>query len=257
MPALPMTTALKHALALALCLPALMGAGAQTPDRPSGDPVVAAGIDAYNRGDIPRAYRLLRERADAGDSDAQVNLGYMYARGDGVAPNQAEALRLYQLSAAQNNGEGMNAIGYKYDFGSGVVPDPDRAVYWFCAAIARGNPRALNNLAWLHMQGKGVPRDPVEARALWLQSAERAHVNGMYSLGLSLLSPEGGPPDPAQAIVWLTRAAERGQVAAQRALERFGVRRPWPLALDHLRIMELQPRDAPPGRAKVCAALIS
>jgi hypothetical protein len=50
-------------------------------------PPVVAGIEAYNRGDIPDAFRLLKSAADAGDSDAQVNLGYLYARGQGVAQN--------------------------------------------------------------------------------------------------------------------------------------------------------------------------
>jgi TPR repeat protein len=40
-------------------------------------PSVVAGIDAYNHNDIPGAYRLLKAASDAGDSDAQVNLGYL------------------------------------------------------------------------------------------------------------------------------------------------------------------------------------
>jgi len=40
-------------------------------------PTVRAGVDAYNRGDIATAFRLLSEAAASGNSDAQVNLGYM------------------------------------------------------------------------------------------------------------------------------------------------------------------------------------
>ena len=36
---------------------------------------------AYNTGDINTAYRLLKQEADKGDAEAQVNLGYLYARG--------------------------------------------------------------------------------------------------------------------------------------------------------------------------------
>src|ERR1700735_5306132 len=73
----------------------------------SPSPTVVAGVEAYNRGDIATAYRLLSSEADHGDSDAEVNLGYLYARGQGVPMNQQEAFRLYGLSAAQGNGEGM------------------------------------------------------------------------------------------------------------------------------------------------------
>ena len=61
--------------------------------------ITTAGIAAYNAGDHANAYRLLKSAADLGDSDAEVNLGYMYARGEAVKENQAEAIRLYRLSA--------------------------------------------------------------------------------------------------------------------------------------------------------------
>jgi TPR repeat protein len=80
-------------------------------------PPVVAGIEAYNRGNVADAFRLLKTAADAGDPDAQLNLGYLYARGQGVAQNQQEAMRLYLLSAKQGNPEGMNAVGFKYRYG--------------------------------------------------------------------------------------------------------------------------------------------
>ena len=64
-----------------------------------------AGMNAYNRGDVATAYRLLNQEAKAGDAEAQVNLGYLFARGQGVLANQQEALRLYNLSAARGDGE--------------------------------------------------------------------------------------------------------------------------------------------------------
>jgi uncharacterized protein len=92
-------------------------------------------MQAYNKGDVATAYRLLRQEADAGDSDAQVNLGYLYARGQGVVADQKEAFRLYALSAEQGNGEGTNALGFKYQYGTGVAKDIDRAIYWYCEAV--------------------------------------------------------------------------------------------------------------------------
>jgi TPR repeat protein len=233
-----------------------LGACAQGARPPSDapKPEVAAAIAAYNRGDLEVAFRTLRAQADRGDSDAQVNLGYLYARGDAVAQNQAESQHLYELSAAQGNGEGMSALGYKYEFGSGVTPDLQIAVGWFCRAIAHGNPRAMNNLAVLHVDGKGVPQDFAEARSLYLQAAERGNVNAMHNLGLYYLGGQGTPVDRAQAIAWLTRAAERGMVPAQKKLATLGVEKPWPPPVDYQRVMELQPRHAPPGRAVACAA---
>ena len=86
-------------------------------------PPVVAGIEAYNRGNVADAFRSLKTAADAGDSDAQVNLGYLYARGQGVAQNQQEAMRLYLPSAKQGNAEGMNAVGFKCRSGTDVEID--------------------------------------------------------------------------------------------------------------------------------------
>ena len=81
------------------------------------------------------------------------------------------AFRLYSLSAAQGDSEGMNALGYKYQHGTGIAPDIAMAVHWYCKAVEAGNARAMNNLALLLGAGAGVPRDLDQARDLWRQSA--------------------------------------------------------------------------------------
>lgn len=180
--------------AMILLLPALfsVAASCREPvqlDAPS--PTVVTAIDAYNRGDAVTAFALLKAAADRGDFDAQVNLGYLYARGQGVAVNQLEAFRLYRLSAQQGNGEGMNALGYKYQFGTGIAPDPNRAVSWYCMAVLQGNSRAMNNLALVLEEGKLVRANIADARNLWRQSASMGHINAMFNLGRSLLYGPG------------------------------------------------------------------
>jgi TPR repeat protein len=218
---------------------------------------VELGVDAYNHGQIATALRILSGEAKRGDSDAQVNLGYMYARGEGVAQNQAEAFRLYLLSAKQGNGEGMNAVGYKYQYGTGVPPDIAKAVYWYCMAVERGNPRAMNNLALLYENGLGVPRDIDEARDLWRQAAERGHTNGMYKLARSFLSGSDGTVDTQQGVTWLKRAAQNGQPLAQQMLRRMGYRDAMPPPINEAKAMRLQPKDIAPGHARACGSVIS
>jgi hypothetical protein len=218
---------------------------------------VIAGAAAYNRGDLATAFRLLGAEAAQGNSDAEVNLGYMYARGQGVAVDQHEALRLYRLSAAQGNGEGMNALGYKYQFGTGVTPNLQTAIDWYCRAIAHGNPRALNNLAILYDHGIGVSQDLGTARDLWRQSAERGHPNSAYNLGASLIAVPRAPDDTRQGMLWLQRAAQAGQAAAQQWLRGSGYAGPLPSPFDTAAAMTILPRDLAPGHAPVCGAPVS
>ena len=212
-----------------------------------------AGIAAYNRGDYATAFHLLSEAADLGDPDAQVNLGYMYARGEETAKSDGEALRLYQLSAKQNNVEGMNALGYKYAFGSGVAADVPSAVVWFCKAIAGGDTRAMNNLANLLEAGTGIPYDHAEALSLWRQSSARGDPNAMYNLG-NLLVKERTAASEEEGRAWLLRAAQLGQPAAISWLhdDRYPGKLPPPVDTD--RTMQLAPDGAPPGKAKICRA---
>ena len=213
-----------------------------------------AGMDAYNRGDIASAYRLLAPEARAGDPEAQVNLGYLYARGQGVDVNQMTAFRLYSLSAAQGDSEGMNALGYKYEHGTGIVPDIAMAVHWYCKAVEAGNARAMNNLALLLAAGAGVPRDLDQARDLWRQSAAQGHTSAMANLAFSYLA--GSHPDRDQGFELMKRAAEGGQPRAQAYLRANGFAGPLPSPVDQATKMIPSVRGAP-GHARICGDLIS
>jgi TPR repeat protein len=213
-----------------------------------------AGMQAYNRGDIGTALRLLHEAAVAGDAEAEVNLGYLYARGQGVFEDQKEAFRLYQQSADQGNSEGMNALGYKYLYGTGVAVDPARAVHWFCLAIGNGNPRAMNNLAMMLNTGHYVMQDEAEARALWEQSAKLGHGNSMMNLGMSYL--QGHKRDPAKGQEWIRRAAEAGQPDAQRFVLANGYRGRLPPPFIEGAAMIPEPKHTG-GHTKICGAYMS
>jgi TPR repeat protein len=212
-----------------------------------------AGMQAYNRGDVATAFRLLRQAADAGDSEAQVNLGYLYARGHGVREDQAEALRLYELAAKAGSSEGMNAIGYKYLWGTGVKRDPKQAAYWFCESVVRGNPRAMNNLALMLATGEPHHDEP-EARNLWEQAAKLGHVNAMNNLGLSYVN--GRERNLQKADEWMTRAAQAGHPNAQRYLRSRGVMGPFPRPVNVGNVMTPAPKNVV-GHTKECGLYIA
>lgn len=213
-----------------------------------------AGMQAYNRGDFATAYRLLQQSAESGDPEAQVNLGYMFARGQFVRMNQVEAMRLYRASAAQGDSEGMNAIGYKYQFGTGVPKDMDLAVEWYCRAVMAGNPRAMNNLANIIDEGVDIAKDEAEARSLWEQAAALGWTNAMYNLGISYIQEPD--QDLRKAEMWLRRAAQAGHPDAQALLRRNGYSGPLPPPAYQAALMIPAPKGAT-GHSKVCAALIS
>ena len=83
-----------------------------------------------------------RRLAEQGDADAQYNLGVMYANGEGVPQDAAEAVRWYRISADQGNAAAQNNLGLSYSNGEGVLKDSVLAHMWFNIAGANGNEAA-------------------------------------------------------------------------------------------------------------------
>ena len=73
----------------------------------------------------------LRARAEAGDAEAQYDLGVRYANGLGVPEDEAEAMRWYRLAADQGHAGGQSALAGMYADGRGVPQDDAEAVRWF------------------------------------------------------------------------------------------------------------------------------
>ncbi len=61
------------------------------------------GCDAYERGDYDTALKEFRLLAERGNEAAQANLGFMYAKGQGVPQDYVQAYRWYTLAASQGN----------------------------------------------------------------------------------------------------------------------------------------------------------
>ena len=107
-----------------------------------------------------------RRLAEQGDADAQFNLGVMYANGEGVPQDEAEAVRWYRLSADQGNAFAQYDLGFRYAIGLGVPQDEAEAVRWYRLSADQGNADAQYNLGFSYSIGLGIPQDEAEGRAL-------------------------------------------------------------------------------------------
>ena len=79
-----------------------------------------AGLRAAEAGDYASALQEWRPLAERGEALAQNNLGFMYARGLGVAQNHAEAVRWYRAAAEQGEAMAQINLARMYTVGSGV-----------------------------------------------------------------------------------------------------------------------------------------
>ena len=139
---------------------------------------------AYSRGDYPTALLILRPLAEKGDLLAQNNLGAMYALGQGVPKNDADAARWYRLAADHGFAKAQNNLGVAYSAGQGVSKNDAEAVKWLRLAAEQGLADAEDNLGVIYANGQGVPRNYPEAMKWYSASANQGFAEAQYHLGI-------------------------------------------------------------------------
>jgi GAF domain/Sel1 repeat len=102
-------------------------------------------------------------RAGAGDSTAQYEMGLRFADGDGAPQNYRDAMAWFAKAAANGNDNALWKLGLGYFIGIGVPQDERKAVVWFKRGANGGDIRAQSVLSDLYLIGRGVPRDYVRA----------------------------------------------------------------------------------------------
>ncbi len=104
-------------------------------------PAVAGPLEdaaaAYWENDYATALRLFRPLADQGNAIAQVGLGSMYERGDGVPQDFVAAVTWYRKAADQGYPIAQRSLGLMYDLGRGVPQDYVQAHKWYNLAASR------------------------------------------------------------------------------------------------------------------------
>jgi uncharacterized protein len=110
------------------------------------------------------------KEAKNGDALAQVNLGNMYHKGEGVPKDLVESVKWFRKSAEQGNALGQFNLGTMYDNGDGVPKDDVEAVKWYRKSAEQGYAFAQYFLGMMYEKGEGVPKDLVEAH-VWFNLA--------------------------------------------------------------------------------------
>jgi hypothetical protein len=132
---------------------------------------VKAGIDAWQRADYPGAVAIWRPLAEAGDADAQFNLGQAYRLGRGVELNLAAAKIWFERAARNGHLDAQTTLGLL------IFQNGDRAegLKWLKQAADQGEPRALLVYGTALYNGDGVTQD----RILGYAYVSRAAAQGL------------------------------------------------------------------------------
>jgi len=153
-----MQQALGGILAMALAAGAALAAAPESPGA------------AYRRGDFAEAIRLVTPQAKKGQMDAQMMLGQMYLKGEGVPPDAVKGVEWIRMAADQGSDLAASQMGLFAANGTGGPPNTAAAAAWYRKAAHQGYADAAYNLAVLYHGGRGVERS--DALALnWSNAA--------------------------------------------------------------------------------------
>jgi TPR repeat protein len=94
----------------------------------SGD--LDKGVNAYESGDFKTALAEWTPLAEQGDADAQYNLGYMYAVGEGVLENYRTSAKWFTLAAEQGLADAQVRLALMFAMGKGVLENNKTAYKW-------------------------------------------------------------------------------------------------------------------------------
>jgi hypothetical protein len=125
--------------------------------------------------DLAVAVRYYRLVAKQGYTGGQCNLGNCFAKGKGVAQDEAEAVRHYcRLAAEQGDASAQFNLGCCFASGQGVAQDEADAVRYYRLAADQGHANAQFNLGVCFAKDMGVAQDEAEAVRYYRVAAAQA-----------------------------------------------------------------------------------
>lgn len=174
--------------------------------------ILAARISVQRRrAHIPTGAVKMEAPTTVTEVDAQLNAAAAAVE----AGNPAEALRICQSLAEQNNATAQYNLGVMYEGAAGLAADLEAAARWYQLAADNGNAMAQYNLGVMYDQGRGVVQDNEQALALFTQAASRGHASAQTNLGVMYDSGQGVEQDVVKAAEMFQRAAAQGNPVAQ------------------------------------------
>lgn len=166
----------------------------------------------------------LKQKADQGDLDAMLNLGYMYLYGtNNVSIDYAQAFNYYQKAAEKNNPVALNNLGSLYFNGIGTDVDYSKALQHFDQAAKLGSDDAAVNLAIIYLgaDDKNKNKEYFEKVFQLLEQAKENNNIAKYLLGYCYYVGFQLKQDYTKAFPLIKAAAEAEYDEAQLLIADF------------------------------------
>lgn len=146
--------------------------------------IILTSLSLNSFGQAPNLLELAKEN----DSKAQLQIGRMYANGDGVPKNPAEAVKWISLAANSDNADAIALLGNFYAEGFGLTKDQKKAVELYKKSIDRGSNRGMVLYGNALIYGNGVAKEIELGHQLIKTAVKNNSPYGKYVLGIHYLA---------------------------------------------------------------------
>lgn len=198
------------------------------PARTNADAEAWLGAVLLDRGQTRDGLRAIQHAAAQGSVEGMHRQALVFATGTGGTPrNDAKAAELFEKAATAGHKRAQLNIGILYFRGQGVKRDLVQARAWLEKAASGEDPYALYALGRAMDESLDpAMADSVRAADLYRRAAEKGHPLAALRYGLALNDGLSIKKDPVTALRWLRHAQECGVPEAALALADMAARTP-------------------------------
>ena len=172
-------------------------------------------LNAYSDKNYAAALLSCTREANAGNQQAQRNLGVIYDQGLGVNKDPAQAALWFRKAADTGNRDATFQLASMYEAGRGVQQSQDQAINWYRKAALLGDADAQVKLGRAYLDGKGVDKDEGEASAWFQRAADQGNFYALNRLGAMYVDGKGVHKDEAKGVKLFQQAAAKGDAQGQ------------------------------------------
>ena len=157
--------------------------------------------------------------ANSGNANAELIVGLKYLDGDGVAVNEADAVKWLERAAVAGLPVAQYRLGTLYERGRGVSADPVKSAHWYTLAAQAGNRKAMHNLAVAYASGTGVTKNMAEAARWFAKAAALGLSDSQFNLAVLYERGLGVPQSLLDAYKWYAIAATSGDTESKARID--------------------------------------
>lgn len=134
--------------------------------------------------DAQKAIDWYRRGAEAGNTDCQHALGFIYAEGETIGDTHIEyndslSLKYYRMAAEGGDAESQAVVGDCFLYGTGTAVDTGEAFRWYDRAAAQQHPRALYMTGEFYYAGTPeIPADQAKAKERYERALASPDIKG-------------------------------------------------------------------------------